>query len=63
MSNEDMLTLLQEMNDKVDALNGKVDRILERMDTVEELAVDVHTQIVPVIENIKTKGVRALMGF
>ena len=44
-------------------LNEKTDRILARMDAVEELAVDVHTQIVPVIENIKTKGVRALMGF
>lgn len=56
MTDEEIVTLLRE-------LNTKVDRILERMDTVEELAVDVHTQIVPVIENIKTKGVRALMGF
>ena len=54
--NDEVMRLLQE-------LNAKVDRILERMNTVEELAVDVHTQIVPVIANIKTKGVRALMGF
>ena len=56
MSDDELMRLLKELNDKAD-------RILERMDTVEELAVDVHTQIVPVIENIKTKGVRALMGF
>lgn len=54
--NDEVMRLLQELNEKTD-------RILARMDTVEELAVDVHTQIVPVIENIKTKGVRALMGF
>ena len=54
--NDEVMRLLKELNDKAD-------RILARMDTVEELAVDVHTQIVPVIENIKTKGVRALMGF
>lgn len=54
--NDEVMRLLKELNEKTD-------RILARMDAVEELAVDVHTQIVPVIENIKTKGVRALMGF
>ena len=54
--NDEVMRLLKDLSDKAD-------RILARMDTVEELAVDVHTQIVPVIENIKTKGVRALMGF
>ena len=54
--NDEVMRLLKELNEKTD-------RILARMDTVEELAVDVHAQIVPVIENIKTKGVRALMGF